>query len=93
MDNSEMLDRFKNEVSLGKKAEQAYNGFIKPFIEDRKVTLFESFCEASIGEPEVLMEAKRLVTVICDLDDEIQGVINTGKLAAKSLAEYNPSDT
>lgn len=81
----EQYEQLENEVLRGQRAQRAYDEFIKEFVELKKVILFNNFCAVSINEPDKLMEARRLVTVIEDLEAHIITIINTGKMAAKTL--------
>ena len=79
----------EQESAIGSKAELAYNGFLKPFIMKKRQDLFNNFCDASISDVEVLLEAKRLVKVIDQMEEEVLIVIETGKLARISLGEQD----
>ena len=87
--NDKQLEILKQEDYLGTKAETAYNTFIKSFIIGKRQDLFNNFCDASISDTEVLLEAKRLVKVLDQLESEILTVIETGKLARTTLGENN----
>jgi len=82
--NKEQLD---NERVLGNRAQHAYDQFIKPFIEDKRMTLFHAFQSVRISDTDDLMEIKRMLSAIDALDIEIRTVIDTGKLASESLKE------
>ncbi|WP_438980222.1 hypothetical protein [Polynucleobacter sp.] len=81
----EQYEQLENEVLRGQRAQRAYDEFIKDFIQFKKLTLFNNFCAVSINEPDKLMEARRLVTVLEDLESEILSITNSGKMAAKTL--------
>lgn len=85
--NEDTRSHLSNEVSLGRKAEVAYEGFIKPFIMSKRKDLFNNFCDTSMMDVDVILESKRLVKVIDQLEEEILTLITTGKLAEKSLGE------
>lgn len=81
-------DKYREEISLGIRAEAAYNTFIKQFIESKKVALYENFCSANpIDDIDCLLETRRLYATIVSLENEILSTIQTGKLAAKSLED------
>ena len=81
----EQYEQLENEVLRGQRAQRAYDEFIKEFVELKRVILFNNFCSVSVSETEKLQEARRLVTVLGDLESDILSVINTGKMAAKTL--------
>lgn len=89
MDNSRDHYHYQVEVELGRKAQLAYNGFIKAFIDKKKETLFDNFCNAKMSDTDTLMEAKRLVAILNDMESEIQTIITTGELASKSLSNLD----
>jgi len=76
-----------NEVQRGDKAQKAYDFFISGFIDSKKALLFDKFKTISIGQPDNILEIKRMVITIEQLDDEINSVINTGKMAAITLSQ------
>lgn len=81
----EQYEQLENEVLRGQRAQRAYDDFIKEFVDTKKAILFDNFCNINISEPEKLLEARRLVTVLEDLEASIVTIINTGKMAAKTL--------
>jgi len=81
----EQYEQLENEVLRGQRAQRAYDEFIKEFVELKKVILFNNFCSIGVSETEKLQEARRLVTVIEDLEAHIITIINTGKMATKTL--------
>jgi hypothetical protein len=87
MNKSDAIDKYKEEQEFGRKASLAYNSFIAPFIASKRKILFDNFCNISIANTEALLETKRLITVIDDLETEIMTVIETGKLASQSLED------
>lgn len=82
-------DKLKEESYLGSKAEMAYNTFIQSFVASKRQALFNNFCDASITDTEALLESKRLVKVIDQLEEEVLTIIETGKLARISLGEQD----
>lgn len=87
MTSNPQSDKLQDEIHFGEIAKRAHDSFIKPFIEGKRITLFTNFCSASMENPAVLMEIKRMMIVLDDLEAEVETVINTGKMAAFSLAE------
>ena len=79
------LDKLENEQIQGNKAKHAYDGFIKPFIEEKKQVLFEAFQDISVTELEQLTEIKRMLNTLEALDIEIKSIIETGDLASKMI--------
>ena len=90
---TEELNQLDNEVTLGHKARIAYDSFIKPFVLSKRQDLFNNFCDIPMDQTELILETKRLIKVIDQLEEEILAVINTGKLAAKTLGEQNATNS
>jgi len=91
--SNEARKRYDTEVALGKKAENAYSIFIEGFLKKKREELYDSFCNASMEKPEVILEAKRLALALNIIEEEIKTLINTGNLAAKSLALLDEKPT
>ena len=70
------LDKLENEQIQGNKAKHAYDGFIKPFIEEKKQVLFEAFQDISVTELEQLTEIKRMLNTLEALDIEIKSILS-----------------
>lgn len=86
MDSNER-DVLKKEQKVGREAETANKRFIQPFIEEKRLVLFEAFQVESISNVDGLLEIKRQLMAINALEDEIKTKIDTGNMAAKSLAD------
>lgn len=83
----EQREQLSLEQLRGGKAQRAYDDFIGPFIQEKKLVLFNSFCELPLSETDRLMEVKRMMFAIETLESEINTVIETGKLASITLNE------
>lgn len=86
MTQEELLRHLEDEVQRGKEAQAAYDSFIKPFLDEKRFALFDNFQLADISQPEVLLECKRMCNLVDKLEEEVQEVIMTGKLAARTIA-------
>ena len=75
------------ESAKGQRAEHAYETFFKPFFDKKNKELFDIFKDLPTSEPDKLMAVKMQTNALESLGDEIQTLINTGKLAAKSISE------
>lgn len=84
--NSEEHEKLREEQAKGSDAKRTFNKFIKPFIDEKRLVLFEAFQEISIQDVDKLLETKRQLMVVNALETEMQSIINTGKMAAKTLA-------
>lgn len=84
-----MIDTAKLELerTTGQKAQHAYNDFISSFIEEKTKTLFLAFKDLPLTSEKELIEVKKMLYAIESLDDEINSIINTGKMASKILSE------
>ena len=83
-DQQEQLD---NEIRLAGKAKSAYKEFIEDFVEQKRFSLFAAFRELPLTADKELMEIKRMLFAVDQLESEILTVMNTGKMAAITLAE------
>lgn len=83
----EQLDKLSLEQLRGGKAQRAYDEFIGPFIQEKKLVLFSSFCDLPLTAEHELMEVKRMMFAIETLEREINNVIETGKMASITLNE------
>jgi hypothetical protein len=91
--NPEQKEQLENEQIEGSKAQHTYDSFIKEFVEDKRMVLFESFRALPLtAEPE-LMEVKRMLYAVDTLEQEIMTVIQTGQMASKTLNESNEEVT
>jgi len=75
-----------SEAHKGDVAQSAYDNFIRPFVEANRVNLFEKFQDIPMEDIETLKECKRMALLIETLNDYMENIISTGKLAAHSLA-------
>jgi len=73
------------EASMGNRAQSAFDNFFEPFFEKKTAELFQAFKELSTTKPDELMAVKMMTNSLESLRDEIQGIINTGKLASKEI--------
>jgi len=81
------LDQLEQEDQVGRKAATAYENFIGPFMDAKRMDLFDAFQTISINEPEMLQETKRQLLVLNTLDQEIKTIIETGKMASQQLSQ------
>ncbi|RKY42337.1 MAG: hypothetical protein DRP85_03360 [Candidatus Makaraimicrobium thalassicum] len=86
-----MLDHereiYNVELLLAGRASKAYELFFKDFLEKKRATLFEAFQSLGNTDSGGLMEVKRMLHTLNSLEEEINTIINSGKLAQKSLEE------
>ena len=84
---AEQQEQLDNEVRLSDKAKQAYKTFIEDFVEQKRFSLFAAFRELPLTAETELMEVKRMLFAVDQLESEVLTVMNTGKMAAITLAE------
>jgi len=77
--------QLEQEQVVGRRADGAYNTFIKSFIQSKKSMLIESFVSCGIGEVDTILEIKRTIYVLDALESDINTLIDTGKMASRSL--------
>lgn len=90
MNRDQTEQKYQDEVTRGRNARAAYEAFIKDFLEDRKIALFNNFAESNPLDPkgiEVMLETRRMLSAVKLLEQEILTIIQTGDMASKSLAE------
>lgn len=80
----EILD---DESAKGRRAEAAYNGFFKPFFDEKEKVLIEAFRTVSVTDSKALLNIKLQFKAIDSLHDEMMTFINTGKMASKTLTD------
>ena len=80
-------EQFEHEQLLGNRAQRSYDEFIKPFIEQKRLVLFDAFRQLSLSDETNIMEVKRMLSAVDALETEILTVIETGKLASESLTQ------
>ena len=78
-------DKLDTEQVLGRQAQTAYEGFIKPFIIQKTTELHAAFVDCPMDDTNFVMEIKRTLSVLERLDVEVQSVITTGKMASQQL--------
>jgi len=78
-------NQLEQEQIIGRRAENAYNLFIKAFVEQKKNQLIESFLECPISNVDLILEIKRTMYVLDNLNMEVNSIIQTGKMASRSL--------
>lgn len=83
--NVEQNDHLKDEQTLGRQAQAAYESFIMPFITNKAIQLHEAFVDCPITETETILEIKRNLHVLDSLGKEVQTIITTGKMASQEL--------
>jgi hypothetical protein len=87
MANEGQIAQLANEVALARTARVAYDTFIKEFIGDRRVILFEAFQDLGTSDTEGLMEVKRMLYTLETLENDIKTIIDTGRMASKTIED------
>jgi len=85
--NEAETEQLENEQIRGSAAQHAYEQFIKPFVEEKRLVLFNSFCALPLSDDVNLMEVKRMCYAIDTLEQDIMSIIQTGKMANTALNE------
>jgi hypothetical protein len=83
----EVEEVLRNDLNRGHQAELAYNSFIEPFIVAKRQQLFDIFQDSSIVSQDDLVEIKRMLLTLNSLDEEIKGVIQSGRMAEIQLGK------
>lgn len=82
--SNEQEARIHEEISIGNRAANAYNTYLKEYIEAQSKALFLKFVQPTTSIDEAI-EIKRLQTSIAMLEYDIKQDIETGKLALMQL--------
>lgn len=85
---TEQLYKLQDEISLGGRAQNAYDIYVKQHIEKVRTQLYESFCSADLSDEEVL-QLKRLASAINGLETSILSDIEGAKIATIQLNKLN----
>lgn len=80
-------DQLENERFTGNKASQSYNQFIRGFVEDKRKVLFEAFRDLPLTADVEIMEVKRMLYAVDTLEQDLLNIIDTGKMASKTLSD------
>ena len=83
--NEEHLEIIEREIEYGKKANTAYDLYIKDFIDDARNRIFEAFEELNISDTDGLLQLKLMQSSIKALEDSVLSDIESKKLAEKQL--------
>lgn len=77
--------KLQSEVVKAEEVERVYDSYIRPFIEEKRVVLFEVFQSTSVRDMDALRDVKLQLTAINALEAHFKEFMNTGKLAKKQL--------
>ena len=83
----EQREQLEIEQSVGRRAQASYEGYIKSFVEEKREILFENFRNLPLSAEAELMEVKRMLYAIDQLELEITEQIRTGQMASQALNE------
>jgi len=75
------------ERDLGVNAGHAWEGYFKPFFEEKQEILIEAFRVCGLRDEEGLLKIKMQFSALDSLRDELLGYMETGRLADISLNE------
>ena len=84
-----MLDpeiaKLQSEVAKGDEYQRIFDGYVGPFIEEKKQVLFEHFQTIPVGNVDALKDVKLQLTAINSLEAHFKEFMTTGHLAKMSL--------
>jgi len=83
----EQRTQLENEVSIGNRAQNAYESFDKNFISNKRTMLIDKIIVASNSDIDLIVKLKLTIQLVQQLDEEYMSIINTGKMASKMLAD------
>ena len=74
------LDQLEKEQTLGRKAQQAYDSWLRNYLDTQSVLYFEEFKTS-----QDLMEIRYKMNALMTIEVAVKKDIETGKLASKQL--------
>jgi len=83
--SQEETDRLKDAISLGSRAEKAYNTYVRQFLETQYSRLYQEFLN-STSDAEVIA-IKRLIDAVQQLEVSLRNDVESGKIASRRLEE------
>ena len=81
----EQREQLEVERSKGNLARNAYEAYIKSFVEAKRAVLFEAFRNLPLTAEDDLLEVKRMLFAIDQLELEITQEIQTGQMASEPV--------
>jgi len=87
--SDEQYSILNNEVAKSKRAEQAYNLFIKEHIEITVKQIYDGIEQCSIGDAPMLLKLKSALSALRGLESSVLSAIESGKLARITLEQEN----
>lgn len=81
----EEREQLELEQSRGSRAQNAYDGYIQNFCEEKRAVLFDAFRNLPLTAEADLMEVKRMLYAVDQLEIDITQQIETGKMASQAL--------
>ncbi len=83
--SDEQMNRLQDELQQSRRAQQAYDLYIKKHIETVTKSIYESIEACSITDTETLIGLKGLLSAIRSLERSVLNDIDTGRLAKETL--------
>lgn len=78
--------KLHKEIALGKKAQQAYDSYLKDYFARRREGLFSNFIEAQMDDDQII-GLKRVTDALLALETSVQTDIQNGQLAEAELSQ------
>jgi len=85
--NEDLRSKLEDEVSKANAMSAAYNQVLGSFFENKQAQLFQAFAAVKSGDVDGLVGIHNASKALMSLELEIQGVIDSGKLAAAQIKE------
>jgi hypothetical protein len=86
MNDGEILTGLEIEIALGYKAQQAWNLYIREYMESKNQEIFDKFIA---GDVDSIYELKHFQMVLKTFEDEIKGDIERGEFAKQQIKLNN----
>jgi hypothetical protein len=77
----------EKERSIGEEKKRAFEAHVEPFINEKKLQLFEAFCQVNSQDKDMLQSIRMQVSALDAIVEDFRHYINTGKMASISLEQ------
>jgi len=84
----EELAILEREVHEASKAKVAYDSYLETFFEEERLNIFNRFCNSDM-DSDTLLNVKHAQMALDNLEQAVLTVIDSGKMANRSLQNYN----
>lgn len=80
------VEQFEDEVVVGRSATKAYEQFILPFINGKRLQIHEAFEKISMDDEQMFKNLKMTLKLLEGLEADLKTYIETGKMSEIQLS-------